>query len=142
MKSRDSLIRFKRFQVDEKRRQVMQIEQMIAEFNRMATDLEKEIQAEQERTGITDVTHYAYPTYARAAHQRMENLKGSADNLQSQLEDAQDALNEAVEELKKVEMIDQRDNQRDKQASAAAEQQALEEAHRNRRGNNDSAMIG
>ena len=39
MKSRDTLIRLKRFQVDEKRRRVAQIEMMIAEFDRMAADL-------------------------------------------------------------------------------------------------------
>jgi flagellar FliJ protein len=37
MKSRsESLIRLRRFQVDEKRRQVAQIEAMIADFERMA----------------------------------------------------------------------------------------------------------
>ena len=38
MKSRETLIRLKKFQVDEKRRKVAQIEAMIAEFERMATD--------------------------------------------------------------------------------------------------------
>ena len=45
MKSRDTLIRLKRFQVDEKRRRVAQIEMMIAEFDRMAADLDREIAA-------------------------------------------------------------------------------------------------
>ncbi|MEP4032585.1 MAG: flagellar export protein FliJ, partial [Roseibium polysiphoniae] len=40
MKTRDSLIRLKRFQVDDKRRQLSQIETMIAEFNRMADELD------------------------------------------------------------------------------------------------------
>ena len=35
MKSRDTLIRLKKFQVDEKRRKVMQIEGMIAELEAM-----------------------------------------------------------------------------------------------------------
>ena len=43
MKSRDTLIRLKRFQVEEKRRRVAQIEMMIAEFDRMAVDLDREI---------------------------------------------------------------------------------------------------
>jgi hypothetical protein len=42
MKSRETLIRLKKFQVDEKRRKVAQIETMIAEFERMAGDLERE----------------------------------------------------------------------------------------------------
>ena len=69
MKSRETLIRLKRFHVDEKRRQVAQIETMIAEFGRMAADLDREIAVEQERAGITDPAHFAYPTYAKAVHQ-------------------------------------------------------------------------
>ena len=40
MKSRETLIRLKKFQVDEKRRRVAQIEGMIADFQRMSVDLE------------------------------------------------------------------------------------------------------
>src|SRR5438093_11120347 len=116
MKSRDTLIRLKKFQVDEKRRKVMQIEGMIAEFERMATDLEREIRAEQERAGIHDPTHFAYPTYAKAAIQRRENLKRSAIELKTQLDDAKEAFNEALEELKKVELLDERDQLRERSA--------------------------
>ena len=49
MKSRESLIRLKRFQVDEKRRHLMQIESMIADFNRMADELDDQIRSEQKR---------------------------------------------------------------------------------------------
>ena len=96
MKSRETLIRLKKFQVDEKRRKVTQIEAMIAEFERMATDLEREIKAEQERAGIHDPAHFAYPTYAKAAIPRRENLKRSADELKAQLDDAKDALGGGV----------------------------------------------
>ena len=78
MKSRETVLRLKRFQVDEKRRRVAQIELMIAEFERIAGDLEREIKTEQDRAGIHDPTHFAYPTYAKAAMQRRENLKRSA----------------------------------------------------------------
>ena len=56
MKSRETLIRLKKFQVDEKRRRVTQIEGMIADFQRMSVDLEREIQTEQERAG-TNPSH-------------------------------------------------------------------------------------
>src|SRR5450432_2880644 len=72
MKSRETLIRLKKFQVDEKRRRVAQIESMIADFQRMSVDLEREIHSEQERAGINDPTHFAYPTYAKAAIQRLD----------------------------------------------------------------------
>jgi flagellar export protein FliJ len=85
---------------------------MIAEFDRMASDLEREIRTEQDRAGINDPTHYAYPTYAKAAIQRRENIKRSGDELKGQLEAAKDALTEAFEELKKVELLDERDQSR------------------------------
>src|SRR3979490_3512241 len=125
MKSRDTLIRLKKFQVDERRRKVAQIEGMIAEFERMAGDLEREIKTEQDRAGIHDPGHFAYPTYAKAAMQRRENLKRSADELQIQLEDAKAALGEAFEEMKKVELLDERDQTRERPEEDAREHARL-----------------
>ena len=126
MKSRETLIRLKKFQVDEKRRKVAQIEGMIAEFDRMAADLEREIKTEQERAGIHDPGHFAYPTYAKAAMGRRDNLKRSADELGGQLTDAKDALAESFEELKKVELLDERDQMRERAAEAEIEQSELD----------------
>lgn len=126
MKSRDTLIRLKKFQVDEKRRRVAQIETMIAEFERMAADLEREIATEQERAGIHDPAHFAYPTYAKAAVQRRENLKRSADELRHQLDDAKDVLQESFEELKKVELLDERDQMRERAEESAREQAEMD----------------
>ena len=126
MKSRETLIRLKKFQVDEKRRQVVQIETMIAEFDRIAGDLDREIQVEQDRAGIHDPAHYAYPTYAKAAMTRRDNLKRSADELKGQLDDAKASLGEAFEELKKVELLDERDQLRERAAEDAREQAELD----------------
>jgi flagellar export protein FliJ len=126
MKSRDTLIRLKKFQVDEKRRRVAQIETMIADFDRMAADLDREIHVEQDKAGITDPAHYAYPTYARAAMTRRDNLKRSADELKDQLAEAKDMLAEAFEELKKVELLDERDQLRDRAASDARDQAEMD----------------
>ena len=126
MKSRETLIRLKKFQVDEKRRRVAQIEAMIADFERMAVDLEHEIKTEQERAGITDPTHFAYPTYAKAAIQRRENLTRSTEELRVQLEDAKVQLADAFEELKKVELLDERDQARERVAENAREQTEMD----------------
>lgn len=112
MKSRDSLIRLKRFQVEEKRRQVNQIQTMIAEFERMARDLDDQIVIEQERSGIRDTGHFAYPTFAKAAMQRRDNLRASAQELEGQLNAAQDDLNASLEELQKYEALAERDTDR------------------------------
>jgi flagellar export protein FliJ len=109
MKSRDSLIRLKRFHLEERRRRLSQIEMMIAEFTRIAGDLEREIAGEEARAKISDPTHFAYPTYAKAAAQRRDNLMRSAGDLEAQLETARNAVAEAQEELKKVESLDGRE---------------------------------
>jgi flagellar protein FliJ len=127
MKSRDTVIRLKKFQADERRRKVMQIEGMIAEFERIAGDLEREIRLEQERSGIHDPSHFAYPTYAKAAMQRRENLMRSADDLKVQLDDAKEAFADAVAELKKVELLDERDQMRER--SSESDHLDLELAH-------------
>ncbi len=122
MKSRETLIRLKKFQVDEKRRKVAQIEGMIAEFDRISADLDREIKAEQDRAGIQDPSHFAYPTYAKAAAVRRDNLKRSADEMRIQLEEAKTALADAFEEMKKVELLDERDQAREREELAAREQ--------------------
>ena len=126
MKSRETLIRLKKFQVDEKRRKVAQIEAMIAEFERIATELDREIKVEQDRAGIHDPGHFAYPTYAKAAMTRKENLMRSAGELKTQLDEAQAMLGEAFEELKKVEMLDERDQARERAEANAREQAELD----------------
>lgn len=127
MKSRDTLLRLKRFQLDEKRRKVAQVEMMIAEFERMAGDLDREIQNEEQKAKITDPTHFAYPTYARAAMVRRDNLRGSADNLKGQLDEARRAVEEAFEDLKKVETLENRESARERAEASAREQAQYDE---------------
>jgi len=126
MKSRNTLIRLKKFQLDDKRRKVAQMEAMIADFQRMAADLEREIIAEQERAGIHDPSHFAYPTYAKAAMARRENLKRSIDELVAQLSAARIELQESAAELKRVELLDERDQIRDRAAEEGREQARLD----------------
>ena len=113
MKSRDAVIRLKRFEVEEKRRKVTEIETMIGEFNAMAVDLDRQIAAEQERAGVSDVNHYNYPTFAKAAKQRRDNLATSVTGLEAKLAAARGDLEQACEELKKVELLHGRDTGRD-----------------------------
>jgi flagellar protein FliJ len=114
MKTRETLIRLKKFQVEERRRTVAQIESMISGFERISADLERDIKIEQDRSGIHDPAHFAYPTYAKAAIQRRDNLKRSAHDLKIQLEDAKAALGEAFEEMRKVELLGERDQIRER----------------------------
>ena len=99
MKSREPLLRAKRFQIDDARRRLAQIDAMIAEFERMAQDLNRDIQAEEQRSGMSDPKHFAYPPLAAAARTRRENLLRSAAELKVQREEASGALADAEADL-------------------------------------------
>ena len=130
MKSRETIIRLRRFEVDEKRQKVTDLETMIADFQQMAQDLERQIQVEQERAGVSDVNHFAYPTFAKAAIQRRDNLVASVDDLQAKLDRAREDLADAYEELKKVELIEERDMERARAGRLKAEQAELDDLGR------------
>ena len=119
MKSRDSLIRLKRFQVEERRRRLAQIEAMIAEFARMAADLDREIALEEQRAGISDMSHFAYPTYARAARGRRDNLQRSSGELREQLDAAKALFDEAAADLAKATSLEGREKAAERGHEAA-----------------------
>ncbi|MEO3997849.1 flagellar export protein FliJ [Mesorhizobium sp. CAU 1732] len=119
MKSRENLVRLKQFQVNEKRKQLLQLDMMIAEFDRMATELDLQITAEEKKAGITDLNHFAYPTFAKAARLRRDNLKNSQADLQQQREAAQSLLDEAEAELSKAEMLESRDTKSPREPDTA-----------------------
>lgn len=99
MKPRETALRLKRFEADERARKVAELEQMIREFEAIASDLDRQIQAEEDRTGIKDPTHYAYSTFAKSASQRRDNLRASASELREKLEGAERDSLAAKEQL-------------------------------------------
>lgn len=109
MKLQETVVRLKRFQIEEKRRRVTQIESMVAEFSKIARELDQEVVLEEQRAGIFDTSHFAYPTYARAARTRRDNLHRSSEELMSQLEDARNRLEEALADLGKTYVGDSRE---------------------------------
>ena len=108
MKSRDALIRLKRFEVEEKRRKVAEIEAMIGDFNHMALDLDRQIAIEQERAGVSDVNHYAYPTFAKAAIQRRDDSADFGPEPAAKLAAARGDFDGACEERTKIELLEER----------------------------------
>ncbi|MGE0766411.1 MAG: flagellar export protein FliJ [Hyphomicrobiaceae bacterium] len=98
-----------RFEAREKARKVADLEAMIREFEAMAEDLDRQIANEEERTGVRDLKHFAYSTFAKAARQRRDNLQLSVDGLRAKLELAQAERDLAAEDLAKAEAPEPRD---------------------------------
>jgi hypothetical protein len=69
----------------ERSRRIRQIEAMIADLDRSANALDRDIDAEQKRTRLYDPAHYAYSTYAKSLIVRRDNLRRSSKDLRSEL---------------------------------------------------------
>ena len=112
MKSRDAALRAKRFEVAEKARKAEDLVMMARDFETMAADLERQILAEEERTGVKDANHFSYSTFAKAAALRRNKLMVSVADLMSQLDAARAAHQVAKEALDALEAAEARDNAR------------------------------
>lgn len=119
MKSNETLLKLRRFELNEKQEKVADIEAMIADFKRSVDDLTHQIRVEEEMSGIRDIKHFSYPTYAKAARQRRDNLLDSIRDLEAKLEEARADVAEALEELKKSELIEERSLVEPDRSSAA-----------------------
>ncbi len=131
MRNKESLIRLHRFQVDERRRQVSDLEAMLEEFRRKETDLNRQVQIEQDKAGISDIGHYAYPMFAKSMLARRENLLHSIDNISRQLAEAKEYLADSYRDLKKYELIEENRKRRAKKEAVRLEQKELDEVSLN-----------
>jgi flagellar FliJ protein len=104
MASIETLVRSKKNEIEQRRRTVAQIQEMITDFELIADGLNREIRAEENRTKNNNPSHFAYSTFATATIKRRNNLKQSTDKLKIQLDAAKMALYEATEELEAAEV--------------------------------------
>jgi flagellar FliJ protein len=105
MRSRETLLRLHRFRTEEKRRQVADMDFMIQDFTRKFDELDAQVKFEESRNGVTDPAHFNYSLSAKAARGRRDNLMRSITELKDQMAEAQAALAAEEEELRRVEML-------------------------------------
>lgn len=105
MRPRDTMLRLHRFRTEEKRRQVADIDGMIADFMRKYDDLDATVKFEESRNGVSDPNHFNYSLQAKAARGRRDNLMKSIAELKDQLNDAKSALAEVEQELRRAELL-------------------------------------
>ena len=105
MRSRETRLRLHRFRTEDKRRQVADIDSMIQDFMRKYDELDAQVKFEESRNGVTDPAHFNYSLSAKAARGRRDNLMRSIAELRDQLADAQSALTDEEQELRRAEML-------------------------------------
>jgi len=127
MKSRETLIRLQKWQVDEVRRKLADLESMRVEFEKRKIELEASV-ADERRFGETSpIGVYAYPSFARAMNDRRRKLEESIRGLEREILVTKDALNEAYGELKKAELLEEQRQERERVEENRREQGELDE---------------
>jgi hypothetical protein len=81
------MIHQRHFEIDGQtaQREAPQISTMIRDFNRTVQVLDLEIEAEEVRTGVHDLSHFAYPIMAKTMVARRENLRATIAALEQRL---------------------------------------------------------
>ncbi|XWN31705.1 MAG: hypothetical protein ROR55_00890 [Devosia sp.] len=92
MKPRESTIQAKEFQASALKRQLAQFERMIADLEVIRVELGKQIDGEEQRTGVSDPQNFAYSTVARAARERRRNLTATICDLNERRERVEEQI--------------------------------------------------
>lgn len=126
MKGLDSMIRLSKWQVDEKRRQLGELEAMRADLVRRQDGLRAEMAVEKQAAS-GDVIQFTLATYIRDSLDRLGTLASSIDEVDRAIEAMQGELAEAYRELKKFEVAQARHMARARQEEARRDQIATDE---------------
>jgi uncharacterized coiled-coil DUF342 family protein len=124
MRSRDSLLRLSKFRVDDWRRQVSDTDMMIQDLMRKHDDLDAHVKFEEQRTGVSDPNNVNYSMAAKSVRGRRDNILRTVAELRDQHETMKEKLREAEADLRKVEMLVEKDIGPAKPAAPAPSQMA------------------
>jgi len=105
MRSRDSLLRLNRFKVEDCRRQVSDMDMMISDLMRKHDDLDAHVKFEEQRTGVSDPANVNYSMAAKSVRGRRDNILRTVAELRDQHEAVIERLKDAEADLKKVELL-------------------------------------
>ena len=130
MSTLETLIRLHRWQVDERRRHVAELEGLAEKLHLELARLAEERRAEEAAATASFEAQQAYPGYIRRALERQRTIERSKAEVEGQILQARDALAEAFQELKRYEI-----------ASANRERHRIHQANRRERIETDAIAI-
>ncbi len=112
MNRTNSLLRLKRFRVDEMRRRIAAIEAMRVDLEHKLTDLDDNVAREKQRAGDSDIGRLAFPSFLRSIEARRENLRTTMKDIEREYAAAQADLGDAFQELKSLEIAAEQQERR------------------------------
>jgi flagellar export protein FliJ len=116
MKRGDTLMRLKRFRVDDMKRRM-------ATLDAMKTDLARE----KQRANDSDIGRLAFPSFLRSIDVRRENLKATLKEIEREAVQAQAELTAAYQDLKSLELATEQQAKRLAEVETRRSQSRLDE---------------
>lgn len=127
MKRGDTLMRLKRFRVDELKRRMGTLDAMRADAERKLADLEDSVARERQRANDSDIGRLAFPSFLRSIDVRRENLKATLKELERERAAVQADLTSAFQDMKSLEFANEQQQKRIDEIEARRAQSRLDE---------------
>jgi flagellar FliJ protein len=127
MNRTDTLLRLKRFRVDEMKRRIAAIDAMKADLERKLADLDENVAREKQRAGDSDIGRLAFPSFLRSIEARRENLRITLKEIEREYVSAQMDMSNAFQDLKSLEVATEQQAKRLAEMQARRDQARLDE---------------
>ncbi|HEY5238637.1 MAG TPA: flagellar FliJ family protein [Rhizomicrobium sp.] len=127
MKRADTLLRVKRFRVEELKRRMATLDLMKADLEKKLADLEDSIARERQRANDSDIGRLAFPSFLRSIDVRRENLRASLKEIERERVGCQDDLAAAYQDLKSLELANEMQVKRVAETEARRSQSRIDE---------------
>ncbi len=127
MKRGDTLMRLKRFRVDDLKRRLATLDGMKADAERKLADLEESVARERQRANDSDIGRLAFPSFLRSIETRRENLRATLKELERERSSVQEELTVAFQDLKSLEFAAEQQQKRVEEIEARRAQARLDE---------------
>jgi flagellar export protein FliJ len=127
MKRTNTLIRLRRFRVDDLKRRLATLDAMKADVERKLADLEDSVAREKQRAGDSDIGRLAFPSFLKSIEGRRENLRATHKDIERERAQAQEDLTSAFQDLKALEFATEQQAKRAEEVEARRAQSRLDE---------------
>lgn len=127
MKRRESLLRLKRFRVEELKRRLATLDEMKGDLEKKLSDLDDSVTREKVRANDSDIGRLAFPSFLQSIDVRRKNIRNTMGDLERERASEQDALAAAFQDLKSFELAEEERVRRAAEAEAHSAQSRLDE---------------
>ena len=127
MKRRDTMLRLKRFRVDDLKRRLATLDEMKADLDKKLTDLDDSVTREKQRANDSDIGRLAFPSFLQSIEVRRVNIRATMKELERERATVQEELAAAFQDLKSFELAEQERERRVSETQARAAQVRMDE---------------